>query len=146
MSDPVVDTDVIVRLVTGDEPVKQAAAYELFRQVRAGRLTLQAPVTVIADAVHVLSSPRLYDLPRKRIVALLRPIVLLPGFHLAERRVILRALELYELHPALRFGDVMIVATMETTGASVVYSYDRHFGRFSGITRLELPPVRSNGA
>ncbi|MGH2532215.1 MAG: PIN domain-containing protein [Thermomicrobiales bacterium] len=143
---PVVDTDVIVRLVTDDDSLKQAASYELFRQVRAGQLTVQAPVTVIADAVYVLSSRRLYGVPRKRVVAMLRQLLLFPGFHVADRRTVLRALELYELHPALDFGDVMVLASMETTDAAVVYSYDRHFDRFDGIRRLEPPHSGSNGA
>ncbi|MGH2562260.1 MAG: PIN domain-containing protein [Thermomicrobiales bacterium] len=146
MSAPVVDTDVIVRLVTGDEPAKQVAAFELFRRVRAGEITLQAPVTVIADAVYVLSSRKLYGLSRKRIVAMLRQLLLLPGFHVADRRTILRALELYEIHPALDFGDGMVVASMEMTGATAVYSYDHHFNRIGSIRRLEPPRAGPNGA
>jgi predicted nucleic acid-binding protein len=56
MTEPFIDTDVIIRLLTGDDPVKQDRAKALFRGVEDGSLTLQAPLTVIADAVHVLSS------------------------------------------------------------------------------------------
>ena len=58
MSVPYVDTDVIIRLVTGDDAAKQAAARVLFRAVEDGQLTVAAPYTVIADAVFVLASPR----------------------------------------------------------------------------------------
>ncbi len=66
MTVPYVDTDVIIRLGTGDDPAKQAAARALFRAVEEGRLTVAAPYTVIADAVFVLSSPRTYGLPARR--------------------------------------------------------------------------------
>ena len=55
-ADPFVDTDVILRLLTGDDPTKQQAARVLFEQVEKGVLTLAAPDTVIADAVFVLAS------------------------------------------------------------------------------------------
>ena len=64
MNGEFIHTDVILRLITGDDPVKQAAAEALFQQVEVGTLTVRAPDTVIADAVFVLTSPRLYALPR----------------------------------------------------------------------------------
>jgi predicted nucleic acid-binding protein len=55
MAHPYVDTDVIIRLLTGDDVVKHEAARGLFEQVEQGSLTLAAPDAVIADAVFVLS-------------------------------------------------------------------------------------------
>ena len=51
MSEPLVDTDIIIRLVTGDDRRKQAAAEQLFSRVERGELTLAAPVTVVFDAL-----------------------------------------------------------------------------------------------
>src|SRR5947209_3899137 len=95
MTYPFLDTDVIIRLVTGDDSLKQAAAVSLFEQVQAGQLTVAAPVTVIADAVYVLSSPRLYHLPRPIISAALSRLARLPHFRVRNRRTVLRALDLY---------------------------------------------------
>jgi predicted nucleic acid-binding protein len=78
MALPFVDTDVIIRLLTGDDPTKQAQAAALFEQVEQGHLQLTAPDTVIADAVYVLSSPRLYHLPRAGVAALLTALVRFP--------------------------------------------------------------------
>ena len=64
MPTPFVDTDIIIRLLTGDAPVKQTKAAGLFEQVEQGHLLLAAPDTVIADAVFVLASPRLYHMAR----------------------------------------------------------------------------------
>jgi predicted nucleic acid-binding protein len=136
VSDPFVDTDVVIRLLTGDDPGKQAAAAKLFEQVEAGTLTLAAPDTVIADAVFVLSSPRLYHRSRPEVAALLTALVRLPHFQVQNRRAVLRALELYGT-TALDFGDVMIAAAIEQAGSPVLYSYDTGFDRLSGITRRE---------
>jgi predicted nucleic acid-binding protein len=137
MTLPFVDTDVIIRLLTGDDLVKQAQAVALFEQVEQGQLTLAAPDTVIADAVYVLSSPRLYHLSRSEVTALLSPLVRLPGFRVKNRRAVLAALALYAATPQLDFGDALIVASMRESSASIIYSYDTHFDDISGIIRQQ---------
>lgn len=136
MNDPYIDTDIIIRLLTGDDVAKQAAAAALFERVAEGGLVISAPDTVIADAVHVLSSSKLYHLSRGRIASLLRPLVSLNGFRVTQRAVVLRALDLYET-TNLDWGDVMIVAAMERDKSKAVYSYDRHFDRIPSIERFE---------
>ncbi len=136
MTAPFVDTDVIIRLLTQDDPEKQAAAAALFEQVERGELTLAAPDTVIADAVYVLSSPRLYNLPRDEIRAMLTALIRLPGFQVRNRRAVLRALDLYAT-TGIDFGDALIVASMEQAGSQIVHSYDAHFDRIPGVQRVE---------
>ncbi|HET8627730.1 MAG TPA: PIN domain-containing protein [Thermomicrobiales bacterium] len=136
MSAPFVDTDVIIRLVTGDDPAKQAAARTLFRAVERGDATVAAPYTVIADAVFVLSSPRTYGLPRAQVAAILTTLVQLPRFLVENKGAVLRALSLYG-GAALDFGDAMLVAAMEQAGARDLYSFDRDFDRFAQLDRRE---------
>jgi len=57
-----IDTDVIVRFVTGDDPVKMQAMTKLFSAVAAGQQSLLYPVTTIADALYVFTLKRLYRL------------------------------------------------------------------------------------
>lgn len=136
MSDAFLDADVIVRLLTNDDPHKQERAAALFGQVEKGQLRLTTPVTTIADTVYVLSSPRLYHLPRSEIAALLTPLVRLPHFKIKNRRAVLKALELYS-GTHLDFGDALIAASMLGTKSQMVYSYDVDFDHVEGITRKE---------
>jgi len=136
MSIPFIDTDVIIRLLTQDDLEKQAAAASLFEQVEQGTLQVAAPVTVIADAVYVLSSRRLYALPRAEVRQLLTTLVRLPGLRIHNRRAVLRALDLYA-SMNIDFGDAFIVASMERALSEVVYSYDTDFDRIEGITRRQ---------
>jgi len=136
MTQPFIDTDVIIRFLTGDDSEKQAAATALFEQVEQGLLTIQAPDTVIADAVYVLSSPRLYHLTRSAIQELLAALVRLPQFHVQNRWSVLQALDFYA-STKLDFGDALIIASMQQQGSQVLYSYDADFDRFEGITRRE---------
>jgi uncharacterized protein len=134
MTIPFIDTSIIIRLLTGDDPAKQEASSRLFAQVEAGRLSIAAPDTVIADAVYVLASPRLYHLPRGQVTGLLTALVRLPAFKVSNRQVVLRALTIYGT-TSLDFGDAMILAAMERSGVAQVYSYDEDFDR-PGIRRL----------
>lgn len=136
MTGAFVDTDVIIRLLTGDDVDKQQAAAELFAAVEQRRLRLQAPVTVIADAVYVLSSPRLYAVPRTDIRDILQTIIRLPGFMLDPKPALLRALEIYA-DSRLDFGDAFILASMEHAAIDTLYSFDRDFDGFHAVQRLE---------
>ena len=136
MSDPFVDTDVIIRLVTGDDPAKQAAARSLFERVESGDLTLVAPDTVIADAVYVLSSKRLYNLPRAEIQELLTTLLRLPLFKVRNRRALMRALEIYAT-TNVDFGDAIIAASMGQAASETIYSFDQDFDKRLGITRIQ---------
>ncbi|MHB8645362.1 MAG: PIN domain-containing protein [Thermomicrobiales bacterium] len=137
MTLPYIDTDVIIRLLTGDDPTKQAAASALFEQVEQGSLTIAAPDTVIADAVYVLASPRLYNLPRAQVAALLTSLARLVHFRVQNRRTVLEALRVYGTTSGLDFGDALLVATMQQNGSETLYSYDHHFDRVAGIQRQE---------
>ncbi len=136
MTHPFIDTDVIIRFLTGDDPDKQAAATVLFEQIEQGLLTVQAPDTVIADAVYVLSSPRLYHLARRDIQEMLAALVRLPQFQVQNRWNVLQALELYTA-TRLDFGEALIIASVQQQGSQVLYSYDADFDRIEGITRRE---------
>lgn len=136
MSEAFVDTDVIIRLLTGDDLTKQAAAATLFERVEAGEMTLQAPDTVIADAVFVLSSQRLYGLPRNEVRDLLVPLLRLPAFVTGNRRTLIDALDIYGSEN-VDFGDAMIVAALRQTQVASLYSYDRDFDRFPDVRRIE---------
>lgn len=136
MSVAFVDTDIIVRFITGDDPAKMQAAAALFTAVEEGHLTLACPVTTIADAIYVLTSRQLYGLDRTLVATALRTLLDLAHFHVADRRQVRRALDLYA-QTRLDFGDTMLVAAMEDAGANALYSYDRDFDRLPQVTRRE---------
>jgi predicted nucleic acid-binding protein len=136
VSDPFIDTNILIRFLTTDDPVKHAAATALIGQIQDGVVTVSVLEAVIAEAVFVLRSPRLYHLPRAQVVALLMPIVRMPHFQVRNRRSVLRALDLFA-NTRLHFGDALVVAAMEQDGASTVYSFDHDFDRIPGITRIE---------
>ena len=136
MAYPVIDTNLFIRALTNDHPTRSVAAGAFLRRIERGEITVEAPVTAIADAVFVLASPRLYNLPRPQVQALLTTLVRLPHLRIASRQMVLRALVLFG-HTTLDFGDCCLVAHLQEAGGTEIYSFDRDFDRIAGITRRE---------
>jgi predicted nucleic acid-binding protein len=136
MSDPFVDADVIVRLLTGDDLRKQARAAALFERVEQGRLTLRTPATTIADVVYVLTSPKLYAVPRAQTAEMLKALLRMPNFVVDQQEAIIGALDLFAA-TRLDFGDALIAAEMALNDADTLYSFDRDFDRLAGLKRRE---------
>ena len=132
------DTNIILRYLTGDDEAKAEACYELLERVRQGNKELFTCEAVITEVVYVLSSPRLsYQLSRREIRARLSPILSLQGLRIPNKSIYFRALDIYVAHPQLDFEDAIAVAYMERIGVTQIVSYDRDFDRIDGIERIE---------
>jgi predicted nucleic acid-binding protein len=136
MSVPFLDSNVLLRHLTNDDPVKGAACFRLLQALEQGQTTAWTSNLVIAEVVFVLANKRTYALPRETIRDLLLPIIGLPGLKLAHKRLYRRVFELYTALP-IDYVDAYHAALAEQTGASEVISYDRHFDLVEGIKRRE---------
>lgn len=136
IADPWVDSDVVIRLLTADDLKKQESSSLLFEKAEKGKIILSAPVTVIADCVYVLSSRRLYNIPRGKIRSLLTTLIKIPNFKVENKQNVLKALDLYA-STNLDFGDVYLIAIALRSKEKIICSYDHDFDRISGIKRVE---------
>jgi uncharacterized protein len=131
-----VDTNIFLRYLTRDDPVKAEACYQLLEKARKNEISLATSESVIAEIVFVLASPRLYNLSRVDIRARLYPLLTLEGLKLPDRRKFVRALDLYTSH-TIDFEDALTVAEMESLQIETLYSYDLDFDKIEGIQRIE---------
>lgn len=131
------DTNIILRYITRDNPNQAEQARHLLRQVETGEVRLTTCEGVIVEVVQVLSSKALYNLARPAIRTHLGAILGLKGLKLSHKRAYLRALELYTAYPFLDFVDALNVAYMERAKIAAIFSFDRDYDRVAGITRQE---------
>jgi predicted nucleic-acid-binding protein len=124
------DTNVLVRHLTGDPPAQATRATRLLSQ--AGQLLL--PDLILAEVVYVLES--FYEVPRSRVAELARAIIAFPAVEVADEPALLRALEVYELH-RLDFADAYLVAEAEISGVHAVASFDKAIERVPTVRRVE---------
>lgn len=125
-----VDTNVLVRHLTGDPP-RQARRATAFL-IKAEELILTD--LVLAEMVYVLES--FYRRPRREIANSARSLLALPSIAVLDHDLLLRALDLYELEK-LDFAEAYLAALAEISGIDQVASFDRALDRVSSIRRIE---------
>ena len=125
-----VDTNVLVRHLTGDPPAmaKRATAF-----LRAGSELFLTDL-VVAETIYVLES--FYEMPREQIATTIRSLLAFGSIAVVDRDVLLRAVEVYEID-RLDFAEAYLVACAESTGIGRVVSFDRSIDRVSTIERVE---------
>jgi predicted nucleic acid-binding protein len=131
------DANVFIRYLTGDDPVKQGASRLLFERLDRDEEQLLTSEAVVAEIIYVLTSRAHYGLTRGAAAQRLLPALRCPGLRIANKAVVLRALDVYEAHSRLDYEDALSVAHMESVGIDEIVSYDRGFDRVEGIKRVE---------
>jgi len=125
-----VDTNILVRHLTGDPPAQAARAT---RALEAGDELLLADL-ILAELAYVLES--FYELPRPRVAETLRAVLGFPPVRLVDSALLQRAVEVYEVH-RLDFADAYLVASAERSGVEQILSFDRAIDRVGTVRRIE---------
>jgi predicted nucleic acid-binding protein len=136
MATEFLDANVVIRYLTRDNPDQTARATKLLQQVETGEIQVTTCEGVLVEIVQVLSSKRLYNLPRQRIGAALADVIRLRGLRLLHRPTYLRALDIYA-SSNLDFVDTLALAHMERAKLQTILSFDHDFDRFAQVTRRE---------
>ena len=127
-----VDTNVLVRHLTGDPPDLAARATAYLRRETELLLT----DLVVAETVYILES--FYEAPRDQIADALRSLVAFESVICVDPALVLRALEVYETD-RIDFAEAYLVACAESTTVTTIVSFDRSLDRVSTIRRVEPP-------
>ncbi len=117
-----VDTNVLVRHLTGDPPSMAARATAYLEAEPELLLT----DLVVAETVYVLES--FYEAPRDRVAESVRSLIAMESCVSVDAAVLLRAVEVYETE-RLDFAEAYLVACAETTGIKKIASFDRSIDR-----------------
>ena len=132
------DTNVILRYLTRDDERKAEACHRLFQRLSRGEEEIFTCEAIVTEVVYVLSSRRApYRLGHEEIRARLVPILTLRGLRLPQKRVYIRALDIYASMPFLDFEDALAAAHMERQGVTEIVSYDKDFDMVAGLQRVE---------
>lgn len=125
-----VDTNILVRHLTGD-PAKMAAAATAY--LRDEQELFLADL-IVAETIYVLES--YYESPRSQVADIIRSLLALRSIVVVDRDVLLRSVEVYET-ARLDFAEAYLVACAESTGVRRVASFDRAIDRVSTIERID---------
>ncbi len=129
-----VDTNVLVRHLTGDPPDMAARATAYL----AGASALLLTDLVAAETVYVLES--FYEAPRDHVAEVMRSLVAFDSIVCVDPALLRRAIAVYEIE-RIDFAEAYLVACAESTGIGNIASFDRSLDRVDTIERIEPPPV-----
>ncbi len=127
-----VDTNILVRHLTGDPPEMAARATAYLTS--ASELFLVD--LVVAETVYVLES--FYKVDRAQIAMAMRSLIAFASIVTVDPALLLRAIEVFEID-RLDFAEAYLVANAETSGVDAVASFDRTIDRITTIQRIEPP-------
>ena len=129
-----VDTNILVRHLTGDPPDLAARATAFL----ASEQDLLLADLIAAETVYVLES--FYKVPRDQVAMVMRSLVAFDSISCVDPALLLRAIEVYETH-RIDFAEAYLVACAESTGLSRIASFTRSIDRVNTVQRLEPPTL-----
>ena len=125
-----VDTNILVRHLTGDPPEMAARSTAFLREESELLLT----DLVAAETVYVLES--FYAAPRHQVAQAIRSLIAFDSVVCVDPALLLRAIEVYETD-RVDFAEAYLVACAESTGVGTIASFDRSLDRVATIARVE---------
>lgn len=133
MSKLLLDTNVVVRFLTGDHPAHSPRSRSLFARAAAGDVTLVVTDLALAETVWVLHS--FYKLDRRAIAAALKDLIESAGIEVQNKARLLSALRSFA-QTDVNFVDAYHAAIAGAESIAIA-SFDRDFDQFAGVKRVE---------
>jgi predicted nucleic-acid-binding protein len=138
MTELLVDANLVLRYLTGDDPAQSPAATALFEQAENGEVSLCLDILPLAECVYVLTGQ--YRHSRTDAVLALLDLLKNPGLTISDQPTVRDALLRFE-SSKVDFQDAWLAARAAKSGQAVA-SFDRDFDKFKDVQRFE--PRSSN--
>ncbi|HEX4807638.1 MAG TPA: type II toxin-antitoxin system VapC family toxin [Bryobacteraceae bacterium] len=123
-----VDTNVLVRLITRDDP-RQAASAEAFIEQGAW-----ISVLALTEAVWVLAA--VYERTAAELATAVEMLLNHRTLTVQEPDVVLRALDLFRAKPSLGFSDCLMLQLARKAGHLPLGTFDRGLAKVEGAQKL----------
>lgn len=128
-----VDTNILVRFLTGDPPDLAGKARRLVARADAGEIVLLVLPVVVAETFYTLES--FYEIERKLVASKLSALLQSRGIEAVESARVLDALKRCEQRGA-HFADAYLAASAAELNHPIG-SFDRDFDKFKDVVRIE---------
>lgn len=134
----VVDSNILIDYKDTSPGIRHERAERIIHAIDGGDL----PTARITNYVLLESLNWIHERQRHDIAIDLRTrLTDSAGFEMVHcaQKDFTSAVELFDTHDELAFGDATIAAYMQRTETEYLYSFDDDFDGIEGITRLETP-------
>ena len=124
-----VDSNVLLRFLTGEPPPLFAAAKALIERAENGEVALDVPALVLAETAFTLES--FYKHDRRAVARVLAEFAGMTGVRVFERDRVIEAFARVQ-STGVHFVDAYLAALACESGVAVA-SFDRDFVRFTDV-------------
>jgi len=128
------DTNIFLRYLTRDDPVKYERCRDIFKKAIEGKILLATSGMVIAELIWTLLS--YYKVPKSEIVEKISIIINMENLYIPDEKIITDALVLYS-RKNIDYIDAYNTILMRNHRINEIYSYDEDFDVVEGIKRKE---------
>ncbi|GER94074.1 PIN domain-containing protein [hot springs metagenome] len=129
-----VDTNIFLRYLTADDPIKYEKCRELFNRAVNGKVSLLTSEMVIAELIWTLQS--FYKVAKDEIIEKITVVISTPNLIIPNSGIIAEALIIYS-RKNIDYIDAYNSVFMKHHSTSNIYSYDSDFDTIGGIKRIE---------
>jgi predicted nucleic-acid-binding protein len=130
-----IDTNVLVRFLTGDDPKQSRAAERLLRRSCTPAEPGWIGLIVLCEVVWVLQ--RGYGYRRQEIAAVVSQLLATAELELEDADAVRRALALYKDGKA-DFSDGLLAVRNAGAGARITYTFDRKAASLPGFELVKV--------
>lgn len=123
-----IDTNVLVRLVTGDDSAQAAAAEEF---VSSGAWVSHL---VLAETLWVLAT--VYERDAKALARSVELLLESQDLTFQDAEVIVEALKHYRSKPSVGFSDCLVLEIARKAGHVPLGTFDRHLAKLESAQRI----------
>jgi predicted nucleic acid-binding protein len=133
-----IDTNVFIRYLIGDDATKQQKSKKLIERIRAGQEEAFTTDVIVHEVCYVLSASTHYNLSHQDIRDRLYPILAMPEMHMANKSICLEALNIFAAGEKIDLSDAISVAYVRNGLVDGIYSFDRKLDNLPGSNRVDL--------
>jgi predicted nucleic-acid-binding protein len=127
------DTNIIVRAITGDDPVQSPLALGLIATLSSDRPGVLNPIVMVETAW----TPRArYKYPKLKVLEHIKKIMGSEAYHVVDRDAVSEALQASKKHP-VDFADALIGEINRRAGCTTTMTFDEGVVHAPGFTRLQ---------
>jgi predicted nucleic acid-binding protein len=129
-----VDTNIFLRYLTKDAPLRYEKCREMFKKAMKGDIAITTSGMVIAELVWTLLS--YYKVPKAEVIEKVTVIVGTKNLSIPDKHIVADALVLYA-RKNIDLFDAYNAVFMRYHGLRDIYSYDEDFELIEDIKRTE---------
>ena len=131
-----VDTNIFLRFLTKDDAEKAQKILRFFETAQDRRWQLVTSDLVIAEVVWVLTSKRLFNLPKEKVKESFLPLLLEDFISFPAKGSIVHVFEIF-VEKNISFVDAYNAVYSRRIQANTILSYDKDFDKLDFLTREE---------